>query len=102
MSDSCPEFSKRGGRVMDSRYNIAGTIKRRRRICRCGYRWTTYEIKASSFDALSHVHTALDQYRASQHTAITAIMADLPETLGDLDLRPRPNGEKTNPDSMDP
>jgi len=102
MSDTCPLCFKRGGRVTDSRYNLAGTIKRRRRVCRCGHRWTTYEFKASMFDALTHVRATLDQYRASQDAAITAIIDGLPELPGDLDLRPRANGEQPGAQPKEP
>ena len=49
----CPECGSPDHFVCDSRDNLEGTVKLRRRCCRnCGARWDTIELMRSEFDGL--------------------------------------------------
>lgn len=41
----CPECGGDKTAVRNTRYRIDGSAMRRRRICPCGYRFTTYEMQ---------------------------------------------------------
>lgn len=92
MAFTCPSCGHRT-RVYDSRENGNKQSIRRFRSCRCGHRFTTYEITAEAYSKLANVRdraAEIDAHRRAFADACT--MPVIPEDLG---LRPNTNRRNT-------
>lgn len=85
MSFPCPNCSASKTQCYDSRPNLGGTTRRRRK-CTCGHRFTTYEMTAAAYDALRNVRGAAAEIITKQRELAAIQMPDIPAKLS---LRPR-------------
>lgn len=101
----CPVCASSMTTVVNSR-PIDVSVRRRRQCVKCDYRWSTYEISAEAFNALTDLEAVLDQARASlnaQAQVIEGLRLDgkhIKTAAGIRAYRPRRYGPLNSPEEM--